>query len=137
MKALTLTLILHRPPKSWLLSKQVGSRPSSKQALMLVRPDGPAPITATFCTMLQRKRVEHSCDSQHAALQYIHCHKTAANIINCLLFVIIFTFETALNKSGHLQKSISLKRHCFVVLLLVVEYFYFYLSIEFVHFYHL
>ncbi|XP_010791096.1 keratin, type I cytoskeletal 18-like [Notothenia coriiceps] len=42
-----------RPPMSWLLSKQVGCRPSSKQALMLVRPETPAPITATF--MLERK----------------------------------------------------------------------------------
>lgn len=58
------TLNLHRPPMSWLLSKQVGSRPSSKQDLMLVRPEIPAPITATFWTMLERK-----CDWQQRGLR--------------------------------------------------------------------
>lgn len=46
------TLNLQRPPMSSLLSKHVGSRPSSRQPLMLVTPEGPAPITATLWTML-------------------------------------------------------------------------------------
>lgn len=46
------TLNLQRPPMSSPLSKHVGSSPSSKQDLMLVRPDIPAPITATVFTML-------------------------------------------------------------------------------------
>lgn len=48
------TLNLQRPPMSSLLSKHVGSSPSSKQDLMLVRPEIPAPITATVFTMLNK-----------------------------------------------------------------------------------
>lgn len=46
------TANFHSPPKSLLLSKQVGSRPSSKQHLMDDRPLIPAPITATFLAMV-------------------------------------------------------------------------------------
>lgn len=41
------TLNLHKPPMSSLLSKQTGSRPSSRQDLMEARPALPPPITAT------------------------------------------------------------------------------------------
>lgn len=59
VKALSFTLNRHTPPISRPLSKQVGSRPSSKQALMLVRPEIPAPITATFWTILEMKHSWH------------------------------------------------------------------------------
>lgn len=38
----------HRPPKSAPFSKHTGSRPSSMQHLVDVRPHGPAPIIATL-----------------------------------------------------------------------------------------
>lgn len=47
-----LTVNLHRPPRSSLLSKQVGSRPSSRQHLMEARPLTPAPTIATRLAML-------------------------------------------------------------------------------------
>lgn len=46
------TANFHSPPKSLLLSKQVGSRSSSKQHLIEDRPLTPAPITATFLAMV-------------------------------------------------------------------------------------
>lgn len=46
------TANFHSPPMSSLLSKQVGSRSSSKQHLIEDRPLTPAPITATFLTMV-------------------------------------------------------------------------------------
>lgn len=46
-----LTLNLHRPPMSSLLSKQTGSKPSSTQILIQARPELPPPITATRRTM--------------------------------------------------------------------------------------
>lgn len=57
-----LALNFHSPPMSSLLSKQVGIMPSSRQAFMLVRPEGPAPITATLCTImeLQQEKGESS-----------------------------------------------------------------------------
>lgn len=47
-------LNFHSPPTSSLLSKQVGTMPSSRQALMVDRPEGPAPMTATLYTMVTR-----------------------------------------------------------------------------------
>lgn len=48
-----LALNLHSPPRSSPLSKHVGIKPSSRQALMAVNPEGPAPITATLQTMVE------------------------------------------------------------------------------------
>jgi hypothetical protein len=47
------TANFHSPPKSLVLSKQVGSRFSSKQHLIEDRPLTPAPITATFLAMVR------------------------------------------------------------------------------------
>ena len=47
-----LTVNLHSPPRSSLLSKQVGSSPSSRQHLMEARPLTPAPTVATRLAML-------------------------------------------------------------------------------------
>lgn len=46
-----LTVNLHSPPRSSLLSKQVGSSPSSRQHLMEARPLTPAPTIATRLAM--------------------------------------------------------------------------------------
>ena len=46
------TVNFHSPPMSLLLSKQMGSRSSSKQHLMEDRPLTPAPITATRLAMV-------------------------------------------------------------------------------------
>lgn len=42
----------HSPPMSLVLSKQVGSSPSSTQHFREIRPLTPAPITATFFAMV-------------------------------------------------------------------------------------
>lgn len=47
-----LTVNLHSPPRSSLLSKQVGFSPSSRQHLMEARPVAPAPTIATRLAML-------------------------------------------------------------------------------------
>lgn len=47
----SLTENFHRPPISSLLSKHVGSSPSSRQLLMAARPLTPAPMMATFLFM--------------------------------------------------------------------------------------
>lgn len=47
-----LTVNLQRPPRSSLLSKQVGSRPSSRQHLMEARPPTPAPTIATVLAII-------------------------------------------------------------------------------------
>lgn len=48
-----LALNLHRPPRSSPLSKHVGTKPSSRPALMAVNPEGPAPIITTLQTMVE------------------------------------------------------------------------------------
>lgn len=54
------TLNLHSPPISSVLSKQVGSSPSSTQHFREIRPLTPAPITATFFAMVSCHRVGQS-----------------------------------------------------------------------------
>ena len=46
----TFSVKRHRPPTSSARSKQTGSRPSSRHALVAVSPQAPAPITATRFT---------------------------------------------------------------------------------------
>lgn len=50
-----LTENFHRPPTSLLLSKQVGSSPSSRQHRMEAKPLTPAPTMATLFPMVARK----------------------------------------------------------------------------------
>lgn len=54
------TLNLHSPPISSVLSKQVGSSPSSTQHFREISPLTPAPITATFFAMVSCHRVDQS-----------------------------------------------------------------------------
>lgn len=48
----SLTVKRHSPPMSSLLSKHVGSSPSSRQHLVATSPLDPAPMTATRRTMV-------------------------------------------------------------------------------------
>ena len=55
--------------------------PSSRQALMLVRPEGPAPITATLCTMVE-------------------LHKGKRQIFFCFYVIIVIRFNS-INFQSH------------------------------------
>lgn len=63
-----LTENFHRPPTSLLLSKQVGSSPSSRQHRMEAKPLTPAPMMATLFRM-------------------VSCRKAWREVLECLKFL--------------------------------------------------
>lgn len=111
-----LTLNLHSPPMSSLLSKQVGSRPSSRQLLMLVRPEEPAPITHTQTyrpsaeggrhrTTLQKADDRHSSSvSTEPTETQLHHHTDPLSFLcmNCQLKPT--TVQLTLPTESHLRK---------------------------------
>ena len=60
-----LTENFHSPPTSSPFSKQVGSSPSSRQFLMEARPLMPAPMMATFFTMVACAKAQRFTTKTH------------------------------------------------------------------------
>lgn len=110
-----LTLNLHMPPMSSLLSKQTGSKPSSTQILIQARPELPAPTTAARRTITERwplwgrrteseqvysKRLCEAVLRHHTALSVSiqHAHTNNANMLKtCIHQVYYITLFCQLN----------------------------------------